>query len=1081
VNAVSIPERKPGASLTPRWRSFPLACVILGGVALSLTAFFFARSHEQERIEQEFTWRARSHLESLRANLDRFEECVYTLRDIFQASADVTLARFSATAEDLRHRHPGVQVLEWIPLVRRSERATFEATGQSQVIPNFRIFERNDQNTAWVRSPDRPEYAPVLYVDPLAPNAVALGFDTYRGLDQQTIFRARDSGMVTASRRLALRGAGIKEYGWIYFLPCYGKGPEPATVEERQSRLQGYVAGVFRLSDWVVHSYAGISNPAVETLIVDETPGASEPFLVSYTGNVGRTADAVDQTGFRAGPHRAFNLKAGGRDWTVYFRPAPVWLVAQSTFYPQASLIVGLLMTGLVAFIVFHAQRRAALVVQMVEDRTVELRTAQEMLRGDIRRREIVEHALRQSEDRYRAFVEQSTEGIWCFELDPPISTYLPIEEQIDLLYRNSHLAECNDVMARMYGYDRAEQILGHPLEAFLPRADPQASEYFHAFIENGYRIHEWECREVNKHGESRFFLNNGTGIIEDGVLKRSWGTQRDITERKQQAELQHEQATRLRLAVSAANLGTWDWDLVGGSVIWSPETERIFGLEPGTFDGKLETYLGFLYPEDRERIGIVIRHALATPGETGTDYELRTRRQDGTTRWLVARGALLRDAQGKAVRMIGTVMDVTAQHLAEEERKQMERKLQESQKLESLGILAGGIAHDFNNLLTGILGNASFARLDIPANSPAQTSLEQIELAAQRAADLCKQMLAYSGKGRFVVQRLDLNAVVRETADLLQVSVSKSAVLNYALAPNLPAISADATQIRQILMNLVINASEAIGGRSGFINIVTGVLHADRPYLTEAYLSPNIPEGDYVYLEVSDNGAGMDAATCARIFDPFFTTKFTGRGLGLAAVLGIVRGHQGALKVYSEPGQGTTFRLLLPSTEGPADLPPPNPVVAPPWRGSGTLLIVDDEETVRTTTARMVERLGFAPLLATDGIEALEIFHREGAHIAGVLLDLTMPILDGNATFTELRRLDPELSVLLMSGFNEQDAVHRFAGQGLAGFIQKPFKLETLREKLQAIFADAGDDAGACLAAATASAGADRARPEER
>jgi CheY-like chemotaxis protein len=232
--------------------------------------------------------------------------------------------------------------------------------------------------------------------------------------------------------------------------------------------------------------------------------------------------------------------------------------------------------------------------------------------------------------------------------------------------------------------------------------------------------------------------------------------------------------------------------------------------------------------------------------------------------------------------------------------------------------------------------------------------------------------------------------------------------------------------------------------------------MRADRAYLTEAYLSPNIPEGEYVFLEVSDNGAGMNNETRARIFDPFFTTKFTGRGLGLAAVLGIVRGHSGALKVYSEVDRGTTFKLLLPRAEGPADSATETPAsTSAPWRGSGAMLVVDDEETVRSTTRRMLERMGFEVLLAANGNEALEIFHRDGAKIVGVLLDLTMPQLDGNAAFTELRRLDPEIRVLLMSGFNEQDAVHRFAGKGLAGFIQKPFKIDTLLAKLQAIFAE--------------------------
>jgi PAS domain S-box-containing protein len=1043
--------KKPRAAVSGRL--FPLLSVVILGLALSLATFLFARSREQERIEQEFAWRARSHLEALRTSLGRYDECLYTLRELFQSSNSLPYTKFQRACQDIRNRHHGVQMLEWMPLVKNEERAQFESSAQ-KIDPGYQILERIDGKNPLVRSLDHPEYAPIYYVDPREGNEEAFGYDVSRGSNQQALTRARDTGLISSTQRMSVREPTHQEYGWISFLACYGKGAEPTTVDERRTRLQGYVAGDIRLTDWLRDTYAGTANSAVQTLVEDRTPGVTEPFLISFGRELNRTPGSMSEKDFRTGLHRVENLKVGGRDWIVYFRPSPAWLAAQTTPYPLAALLVGLLVTGLLAFTVSHTQRRAALVNQLVEERTAELQAAQETLRGDIRRREIVELALRESEDRYRAFVEQSTEGISCFEHEPPISTHLPVEEQIDLLYRNSRLTECNDVMARMYGYDRADQLLGMALEVFVPRTDPQAAEYFRTFIENGYRITEWESREVDRQGNVRFFLNNRTGIVEDGLLKRSWGTQSDISERKRQAELQFQQATRLRLAVAAANLGTWDWDIATGKVILGPETERMFGLESGAFDGSLETYLNFLHPEDRKRGGIIVRQALEIPGDTGADYEVRVLRPDGTTRWLVARGAVLRNADGKPVRMLGTVMDVTSQHLADEERKQIERKLQESQKLESLGVLAGGIAHDFNNLLTGILGNASFARMDIPANSPAQPSLEQVELAAQRAADLCKQMLAYSGKGRFIVQQLDLSAVVRETADLLQVSASKNAVIKYALAADLPAISADATQIRQIIMNLVINASEAVGEKSGVIGIATGMIHADRTYLTEAYMSPNIPEGDYVYLEVSDNGSGMDAATRAKIFEPFFTTKFTGRGLGLAAVLGIIRGHRGALKVYSEPGKGTSFKLLLPSAKGPADAAPEKPPAVSTWRGTGTLLIVDDEETVRVTTSRMVERIGFDVLLARDGLEALEIFHREGPRIAGVLLDLTMPVLDGNATFTELRRIDPEVRVLLMSGFNEQDAIHRFAGKGLAGFIQKPFKAETLYEKLQAIFA---------------------------
>lgn len=385
-------------------------------------------------------------------------------------------------------------------------------------------------------------------------------------------------------------------------------------------------------------------------------------------------------------------------------------------------------------------------------------------------------------------------------------------------------------------------------------------------------------------------------------------------------------------------------------------------------------------------------------------------------------------------------------------ERVKLERKLLETQKLESLGVLAGGIAHDFNNLLTGILGNASLASLELPESSPIHDYLGQINQSSLRAADLCKQMLAYSGRGRFVVQKLDLNRLVEETTHLLQISISKQAVLRFNLGSGLPSIEADATQIRQVVMNLVINASEAIGGKPGVISLNTGVTRADRAYLAGTIAAQDIAEGDYVALEVSDSGCGMNAETLAKIFDPFFSTKFTGRGLGLAAVLGIMRGHHGALKVYSELGRGTTFKLLFPCVSGPAETARPVGGVRPAWRGRGRVLVVDDEETIRHTAARMLRVLGFETELMGNGQEAVDALRANPGAYTLVLLDLTMPVMDGEQAFTELRRLQPDVRVVLMSGFNQQEAVARFTGKGLASFLQKPFSMEVLTEVLQAV-----------------------------
>jgi PAS domain S-box-containing protein len=425
---------------------------------------------------------------------------------------------------------------------------------------------------------------------------------------------------------------------------------------------------------------------------------------------------------------------------------------------------------------------------------------------------------------------------------------------------------------------------------------------------------------------------------------------------------------------------------------------------------------------------------------------ETTLRRKDG-------KAALMR-ISARRVELRGQTLILTGGQDITDQRN-LEQQVLHSQKLESLGVLAGGIAHDFNNLLTGILGNADLALAELSPVAPARESLQAIETGARRAAELCRQLLAYSGKGRFLVQPLDVMELVQEMGHLLSVSISKKVVLKYHFTKKLPAVEADATQMRQTIMNLILNASEAIGDRSGVISVTTGLAHCDPEYLKTCFVADGIRPGDFVYVEVADTGRGMDKATQDRIFDPFFTTKFTGRGLGLAAVLGIVRGHKGAIKVYSEVGRGSTFKLLFPAAQAPAHEIANTAPSARAWKGHGQVLVVDDEETVRTLTRRMLERVGFAVLTAEDGRQAVEIFQRVTAEVDLVILDLTMPHLDGEACFRELRMIKPTIKVILSSGYNEQDVVNLFAGKGLAGFIQKPYTNEELIAKVREVLVD--------------------------
>jgi len=406
---------------------------------------------------------------------------------------------------------------------------------------------------------------------------------------------------------------------------------------------------------------------------------------------------------------------------------------------------------------------------------------------------------------------------------------------------------------------------------------------------------------------------------------------------------------------------------------------------------------------------------------------------------------------------MISTVWDVTEHKRAEEEQRKLDRKVQHAQRLESLGMLAGGIAHDFNNILMAVLGHAELAMVKLPPMSPARNALAEIITAARNAADLCRQMLTYSGRTSSALEKIDLRELVEEMLHLLKTAISKKALLNLNLDRDLIPIRGDPSQIRQILMNLIINASEAIGDRSGVITVAAGATRCDRDYLESTELGDAIPPGLYMHLEVADTGCGMDARTKARVFEPFFSTKFTGRGLGLAAVLGIVRAHKGALKVYSEPGKGTTFKILFPALTKEQEVArPPESSSLANWRGKGTILLVDDEESLIALGGRMLEHLGFDVLTASDGREAVDLYRKRAGEIDLVLLDLTMPHMDGGEAFGELRRINPDVRVILSSGYSRDDVAGRFAGKNLAGVLQKPYTLAKLTESLSAVIPDA-------------------------
>lgn len=399
---------------------------------------------------------------------------------------------------------------------------------------------------------------------------------------------------------------------------------------------------------------------------------------------------------------------------------------------------------------------------------------------------------------------------------------------------------------------------------------------------------------------------------------------------------------------------------------------------------------------------------------------------------------------------------DISGRLKIEQENMAMERKLLNSQKLESLGVLAGGIAHDFNNLLTAIIGNLELIQMQ-GLNAPlAQDMIGQAIQAGRRASDLTRQMLAYSGKGRFIIRPIDINYLIKGLSELVKSSISKNVVLHLNLPVNIPPIMADSSQIEQIIMNLLINASEAIGDKTGIINLMTGVEEFSKEKLDKSRVQEKLPPGKYLYLNISDSGCGMKPETLDKIFDPFYSTKFTGRGLGMSAVMGIVKAHKGAIFIESEDGKGTDIKVLFPIfapekiSVKSSEQPLYNGAGQSLNDSKGTLLIADDEMPVRNLCKNMLEYMGYNLCLACDGIEAVELFKMHQKNLKCALLDLNMPNLDGLGAFSELRKLQPDLKIILMSGYHEDEIIRNFSGKRFSGFLRKPFDMNQLKSELE-------------------------------
>ncbi|MFO0821774.1 MAG: PAS domain S-box protein [Gemmataceae bacterium] len=633
------------------------------------------------------------------------------------------------------------------------------------------------------------------------------------------------------------------------------------------------------------------------------------------------------------------------------------------------------------------------------------------------------ETALRQSEARFRAFFDNS----------PCVALLKDPEGRL------------------VYGNVRLKSLLSTEDRPFLGKTD---YELFPFEIAQQLREHDatvlatGQTLETIEHvptlsGELRSWLVMKFLVPDEAGKVFLGGVAIDITERERAEKELVRSESQYRNLVETTHDLIWSVDTEGRWVFLN----RLGAL--ATYGYEPEEMLGrpFMEFESAERSQKDLEtFSRIKSGKPIFNYETEHIRKDGTPVSLSFNAIPFLSPEGQLLGTTGTARNITERKRAEEERRKLEAQVQHAQKLESLGVLAGGIAHDFNNLLTVILGYATLAHREVPPGAP-RDWIDQVIAGSRRAAELAQQMLAYSGKGRFVTEVVNLSEVVQAMLRLLEVAISKKCVLHSLLTPDLPPCEVDVTQVRQVVMNLVMNASDAIAEQDGVITISTGVNYYQHSQLTDLSPGEQLPEGRYVFLEVQDSGCGMSAETKARVFDPFFTTKFTGRGLGMSAVLGIIRGHRGGIQIRSELGKGTTCQVLFPVSSqaeiGPESCDTQSRENA--WRGSGLVLVVDDDPTVRTLTKQILETMGFNVLVAKDGREGVDMFRKQAGQLRLVLLDLVMPHLNGDAAFREMKQIRDDIPTLVLSGYNEQEANTRFTEQEGVNFVQKPYEYDDL------------------------------------
>ncbi len=1000
---------------------------VLVAVAFSLltciAVFFVLESEDRERRLQ-FMETARAKAHDVESRLRSVQQRAHNLGAYVAAAVPLSEESFQAFARPLV-ANPAVDKCFWIAGLTADERAVMEEQLRVEGHGDYQWHRLDAAGEPAPINEDEEILYPVYYVMSGEEGIIAPGLDmSTLPKDRVAIQSAVRTGMVTAAAPVADMAMTAPDAGVRLYVPVYARGASG-------TREVVGIIGIQLRFDWVLYDVLADAGHEMPYIILDlyqmvaNAPPipVAEAFGDDYISPPRRWGIArIRDIELEPLMHPMFVFS---HTYALLIEPTESFMAANPMRNTYATGIVSVFFTIVLTLCVGVLRNHQVDLERKVSQSVSELREQSVTFR--------------------RLFMESN---------DPT------------LLLKTNRIVDCNVSTLRLLKYNSRQKLLNRRPEDISPAKQPDGQPSAERFremvamcVRNGHHAFEWT-----------HLRSDGTPVPVEAMFtyitlrgaNHIHVTWRDITQRKQAEEALKSSEEKYRTLVDSLPIGLYRYTPAPEErfVMVNKAMVRIAGFD--SMEELMSKSIKNLYADVEEREALWRK--LDEDGFVA-GYEIQLVRKDGAVIWGSISCRSIRNKDGEVEYFDGSVMDITERKRADEERIEMERRLLHSQKLESLGVLAGGIAHDFNNLLAVVLGNLEVATDDIDTASPAHGCMRKAVSAARRAAALTDQMLAYSGKGRFIVKPMDLSVEVEENLHILRASISKNVALDLHLEEDLPPIYADEGQIQQVVMNLITNASEAIGEAEGAIAIKTGVTHCTAQDLARSQLEEKPEPGDFIFLEIRDTGCGMDKETIKRAFDPFFSTKFTGRGLGMSAVLGIMQAHKGALEIESAPGEGARIRVLFPVAEPPEDLPmaeayePETPEPSKKKgldKWSGTFLVVDDEAPLRELGQKVLNRFGFDTIVACDGQEAVEIFEEKADEIVAVLLDLTMPRMDGVAAFQAMREIRPDVKVILCSGFSENEAMQRFPGQKLAGYVHKPYRITTLRSEIEKIMKDA-------------------------